>query len=140
MYKNSCKAIVEISSNQARVNEKASMRAVAKILQHEQVSARVIFASSSSKGQNLRALYIEWDHSIPLLNSGITLPHFDISLLKYNSRGWALIKAVQNDFENLLSCFLCCVAVGDHSRGQNDDSNAKFSLKNSPSDTNEINK
>lgn len=84
--------------------------------------------------------YIEWDHSIPLLNSGITLQHFDISLLKYNSRGWALIKAVQNDFENLLSCFLCCVAVGDHSRGQNDDSNAKFSLKNSPSDTNEINK
>ena len=51
-----------------------------------------------------------------------------------------MIKAVQNDFENLLSCFLCCGAVGDHSRGQNDDSNAKFSLKNSPSDTNEINK
>ena len=57
--KNSCKAIVEISSNQARVNEKASMRAVAKILQHEQVSTRVIFASSSSKGQNLRAL-LHW--------------------------------------------------------------------------------
>ena len=52
--KNSCKAIVEISSNQARVNEKASMRAVAKILQHEQVSARVIFASTFTLNGTIR--------------------------------------------------------------------------------------
>ena len=39
--------------------------------------------------------------------------------------------------------FACCTtvtAIGDHSGGQNDDSNAKFSQENSPSYTYEINK
>lgn len=39
--------------------------------------------------------------------------------------------------------FACCTAVtavGDHSEGQNDDSNAKFSNQNSASYTYEINK
>ena len=59
--------IYESLRNRENFNENPSMRAIAKICEHEQPSTRLNFASKSSKSQILRAVEKFYDHPILLL-------------------------------------------------------------------------